>query len=89
MSKKIIVDIGDIQSVVSLHNDDLGEQDQEGNVIAVEKHIDEATGELVKEGAAFTLPGDAFRDRVYMDWLLSDKSGQETTIDDYNDLMHK
>lgn len=48
-SHNIIVDIKDIQSVVSLHNDDIGEDDKEGNVVMVEKYIDEATGEIVNQ----------------------------------------
>ena len=34
-----------------------------------------------------TLPGDAFRDRKFIDWIISDKSGQGSLADDYQDLM--
>ena len=69
-SKNIIVDIKDIQSAVSLHSDDIGDENLEGNLVLVEKHIDEATGELVQDDSVFTLPGDAFRDKVYLDWII-------------------
>jgi hypothetical protein len=44
-SKTIVADVADIHSVVSVGNDDLGKEDQEGNVISIVKHIDLATGQ--------------------------------------------
>lgn len=87
-SKNIIADIKDIQSVVSLGNDDIGEDDRENNVISIQSYIDETSGQNIDELAYFTLPGDAFRDKMYMDWILSDKSGEESLLGDYQDLMH-
>lgn len=88
-SRNIIVDIKDIQSVVSLHNDDIGDDDKEGNLAMVSRHICEATGEVVEEAAVFTVPGDAFRDKSYMDWILSNKQGESALIEEYNDFIHK
>jgi hypothetical protein len=31
----------------------------------------------------FSLVGDAFRDKYYMEWLLAKKGAEETTIDDF------
>lgn len=39
-SVNIVVDARDINSVVSLNNDDLGERDKENNVIAIHGHYD-------------------------------------------------
>lgn len=78
-----------MQSVVSLGDDDLGEDNKDGNVISVDKYIIESTGEEVTQQTAFTLPGDAYRDKNYMDWLLSDKGGESDLVDDYQDLMHQ
>ena len=44
VSSTIIADASDVQSVVSLGNDDLGEDDREGNVIAVKKYTCGTTG---------------------------------------------
>ncbi len=42
-SKKIIVNVRDIQSVVSLHNDDYSDENTDGNVILIHKYFDVAT----------------------------------------------
>lgn len=55
----------------------------------VSRHICEATGEVVEEAAVFTVPGDAFRDKSYMDWILSNKQGESALIEEYNDFIHK
>ena len=43
-SKNIIVDISNVQSVFSVRNDDLGEDDLENNLINVESFLDLSTG---------------------------------------------
>lgn len=48
-SKNVIVDVKDVQSVCSLGNDDLGEDDNEGNILKVERYIEEETGLLIEE----------------------------------------
>ena len=85
-SHNIIVDVKDIQSVISLNNDDLGESG-DGNVVTVAKYINPTTGELVEEGTAFTLPGDAFRDEKFMDWVISEKDEEGELAHDFHDLM--
>lgn len=52
------------------------------------RHFEEATGKEVIEPIALTLPADSFRDRVYMDWLLANKDGESSLLDDYQDLIH-
>jgi hypothetical protein len=37
----------------------------------------------------YTLPSNAFRDRVYMDWLLGEKSSDEELVEEYQDLIHQ
>jgi len=43
-SKSIIADVRDVQSIVSLGSDDVGEEDVHGNVISVARHYDVSTG---------------------------------------------
>jgi len=43
-SRNIIADISNVQSVFSLRNDDLGEEDLENNVLNVESFLDLSTG---------------------------------------------
>lgn len=89
VSKNILVNPVHIKSVVSLDGDDLGEPDKDGNVILVDQHIVESTGEKVEESIFLTVPADAYRDKQYLDWLLTDKSGESTLASDYNDLLYQ
>lgn len=88
-SKNIIASVRDVQSVMQLENDNIGEEDGDGNIIKVDKYYDESTGKLVEQETIFSLPGDAYRNKVYLDWILSDKSEEETLVDDYQDLIHQ
>lgn len=87
-SKDLIVDVRDLKSVVALGDEELGEDAQDGNIILISKYINEE-GQTVEEDVTLTLPGDAFRDKVYMDWLLSDKSGETDLTDDYTSLLQQ
>ena len=40
-SRNIIVDVRDVHSVASLHNDDIGEDDIDGNILSVKTYVDE------------------------------------------------
>lgn len=82
-SHDIIADVRDVRSIMALGNDDLGEDDTDGNVICVDRHFSKAEGRWVEEGMALSLPGDAFRDKALLDWIIADKSGQETLVDDF------
>lgn len=41
-SKNIIVDVKDVQSIIALDNDNLGEDDYDGNAILIKRHFDVA-----------------------------------------------
>ena len=88
-SEDIVVDVKDIQSIVALGNDNLGVENQDGNVIAVKRHFSKTEGKWIEQARALTLPGDAFRDRTFVDWILADKSGEGDLADDFQDLMIK
>jgi len=88
-SRYIIADVKDVHSVVSLHNDDLGEDDLEGNIISVARYTDESTGKEVTIPLTLTLSGDAFRDKAFLDWIIAEKGTDETTSDDFNDLLYR
>ena len=89
MSKNIIADVRDVQSVVSLHNDDIGEEDVEGNIISIANYFDESSGKRVSTPLLLSLPGDAFRDQAYLDYILANKEDEELTSDDFNDLLYQ
>ena len=36
-----------------------------------------------------SLPGDSFKDRALLDWIIADKSGESTLVDDFQDLLIK
>ena len=53
--RRIVADVKDIHSVVSLSNDDLGEQDRESNVIAINAYHEESSGNKASEPLILTL----------------------------------
>jgi len=79
----ILADPKDIMSVVSLANDDLGEEDLDQNIISIGSYLNLDTGRMVNETRIFTLPADAYRNDVFMDWLISRKDGDDSTRADF------
>jgi len=86
-TSEIIVDTKDIKSVVALGNDDLGEDNKDGNVLYVKRYFDKGLGKWVETERALSLPGDAFRDRKYLEWIISEKEGEGEVSEAYNDLL--
>jgi hypothetical protein len=86
-SSEIIVDTRDIKSVVALGNDDLGEDNKDGNVLYIRRYFDKAQNKWVDSERALSLPGDAFRDRKFLEWIISEKEGEGEVADAYNDLL--
>jgi len=88
VSKDIIVDVKDVHSIVALGDDASGEDGQDGNVLRVKRYYDKENARWVEEERALTLPGDSFRDRYFLDWILADKNGESGDLaDDFQDLM--
>ncbi len=79
----IIVDPKDVLSICSLGGDDLGVDNVDGNVISINRYFDKNNNVWINEQRALTLPGDAFRDRAFLDWVLADKSGESVIADDF------
>jgi len=86
-SSQIIVDVKDVMSIVALGNDDYGEDGTDGNVLRITRFFDVPKGQWVESERALTLPGDAFRDRYFLDWILADKTEEGSLADDFQDLM--
>jgi len=82
-SSDIIVDVKDVVSVVALGNDDFGEDGTDGNVLKIGRHFDVSKSQWIETDRALTLPGDAFRDKYFLDWILADKSEEGTLADDF------
>lgn len=88
-TSEIIVDVKDVQSIVALGNDDFGEDGTDGNVLSIGRYFCKSKGTWVEQARALTLPGDAFRDRSFLDWVLADKTGESDLLNDFQDLMLK
>jgi len=72
-------------SVCALGDDDLGADDGEANLLAIQKY---SVGEQTSTSAiTLTLPADAFRDKPMMEWIMAKKDEEETTNEDFTDLM--
>jgi len=60
--------------------------DAESHIVEVRKSKN-SQGE--EQGSQiFSLPSDAHRDSVMLDWILARKEASEETLDDFNDLMN-
>lgn len=85
-TKTIIANVANIKGIVSLGEDDLGEEDVEANILLVQNYHDMSTGETVESGM-FVLPADSYRDHKALDWILAPKNSEDSTIDLFNDLV--
>lgn len=83
-SKDILVSQSNAQGMLSLANDDMGENDIDNNVIQLTNYQE---GNNTVEEGYFTLPADSWKDMSMLDWVLSIKNSSETTDDLFNDLM--
>jgi hypothetical protein len=86
-STDIIVDVKDVHSLVALGNDDLGYEGQDGNVLRIRRYFDKSTNQWVEKERIVTLPGDAIRDRRFIDWVLADKNEESGLADEFQDLL--
>jgi len=66
-------------------NEHSEKHDAEAHLVEVRNF--EAEGETHEYGI-FRLPADAVRDSIMMDWILARKGEQESSFDDFNDLMN-
>ena len=73
-SKDIYVDVNECKGLLSLGNDDMGQEDIDDNVILIDSYYEGSTGEF-KENArdSFVLPADGWRDENMLEWVLSVK----------------
>lgn len=86
MTYGIVTDAKNVRSVVSLGNDDFGEDNLEGNVVVVDEYLNEETGETERD-AVFTLPADASRSRQVLEWVLTPKAEESKTDAAFADLL--
>lgn len=82
VSENLIVEVKNIKSVVALGDEELGEDSKDGNIVLISEHIN-AAGETDTEPLVLSLQGDAFKDKLYLDWILSNKDGESSLVDDY------
>ena len=87
VSHNILVNVRDVQSIMSVGEEDLGADDVEGNIIWCKSYVTEADGVEHKNGT-FAVPADAFRDKPFLEWIFAAKGEDEQTCEDFHDLMH-
>lgn len=93
-SKDIFVDVHECRGLLSLGNDDLGEEDVDTNVLHINSYYEGSTGEFKKDASeTLVLPADGWRDETMLDWVLSLKAPDSNFSDKssldvlFNDLM--
>ena len=68
------------KSICALGDDDIGADDTEANLLHVSEYLDESTGVAMRDGL-FTIPADAFRDKITMEWILAHKDDASSETD--------
>lgn len=73
--------------MISLANDDVGEDGYENNLVHLSDYLDTSTGEVVP-GDSFLLPASGWKDVNMLDWILSVNGGEAGSTDaEFNDYM--
>jgi len=84
----ITAHVKDVYAVCAVGQDDMGADDVESNVIAIEKFMQD--NEHHTSPICLTLPADAFRDKQMMEWIMAKKDAkEETTVDDFTDMLRE
>lgn len=86
VTETLTAHINDMYSVCALGDDDLGADDVEANLLAIQKFT-YGKNQEIGGPITLTLPADAFRDKPMMEWMLAKKDDGETTNDDFTDLL--
>lgn len=68
------------KSICALGDDDIGADDTEANLLLATEYLDESTGVAMRDGI-FTIPADAFRDKITMEWILAHKDDASSETD--------
>ena len=72
-SVNIIINPKYTMSVCSVGGDDVGEDDADGNILYCGEYLNEDTG-VPARGGYFTVPADAHRDKISMEWIFAQKN---------------
>ena len=72
-SVNIIINPKYTMSVCSVGGDDVGEDDADGNILYCGEYLNEDTG-VPARGGYFTVPADAHRDKITMEWIFAQKN---------------
>ena len=83
ISRNVIVNPKFTRSVCALGEDDIGADDTEANIMHAAEYLDESTGVAMRDGF-FTIPADAFRDKITMEWILAHKDEESETDSLFN-----
>lgn len=75
-------------SVCAVGADDVGEEDAEGNILFVQEYLNEDTGKPERNGY-FTVPADAHRDKITMEWIFAAKNEDSQTDAMFNEVVIK
>ncbi len=84
VSYSVILNPKHTMSICSVGADDVGEDDAEGNILHAKEYLDESTGTKMQNGM-FTIPADAYRDKITMEWIMAVKDETSATDRLYNE----
>lgn len=78
MSYSVILNPKHTKSLCAIGDDDMGENDVDGNILMASEYLDESTGKIHRDGL-FSVPADAYRDKVTMEWIMAIKDENSET----------
>ena len=88
VSHTLIMNPKHTKSLCAMGNDDLGEEDAEGNILHAAEYYDESTGTIHRDGM-FTVPADAHRDKITLEWIFAIKDENSETDALFNEQILK
>ena len=85
-SSNIIINPKFTMSLCSVGYDDVGEDDAEGNILYCQEYLNDDTGVPARDGY-FTVPADAYRDKITMEWIFAQKNMESETDALFNECI--
>lgn len=85
-SMNIVINPKFTMSVCAVGADDVGEDDAEGNLLYCQEYLNEDTGVPARDGY-FTVPADAYRDKITMEWIFAQKNQESETDALFNEVI--
>jgi len=76
-SQNIYTAWNNVSSMISVGNDDIGEDGAENNIVMITDGIDDSGSIVTENNNQFMLPADSWKDIPMLEWILALKTKNE------------